>query len=311
MGRKPLTEVTAPQLLAMAKRIESRGAVDIAKRALQTCGQILRYAVAHGLLERNPAADVKPSDALKPRRKENYARLDAKEVPQLLRKIDAYQGTPTTWLEMALMALTVVRIGELIGARWREFDLAAAEWRIPAVRMKRRTQHIVPLSTPAIEVLATLNEQRRGVTDLLFPGERDHEKPMSNNTILKALERMGYKGRMTGHGFRGIASNNPARVGLPARCDRAVVGTPGTQRGQRRVQPRDLPEGAEGADAGLGGSPGSTAQRDAGHSAPLSLCVVFNVSETFEHSGHMRTKSRIGPLRSCLTILVQRANRNP
>lgn len=206
LGRKPVGEVTAPQLLAMAKRIESRGALDIAKRALQTCGQVFRYAVAHGQLERNPAADVKPSDALKPRRKTNYARLDAKEVPTLLRKIDAYQGTPTTRLAMMLMALTFVRTGELIGARWGEFDLEGAEWRIPPERMKMRTPHIVPLSRQAVEVLATLNEQRRGVTDLLFPGERDHEKPMSNNTILKALERMGYKGRMTGHGFRGIAS---------------------------------------------------------------------------------------------------------
>ena len=206
LGRKPVGEVTAPQLLAMAKRIESRGAIDIAKRALQTCGQVLRYAVAHGQLERNPAADVKPGDTLKPRRKSNYARLDVKEVPTLLRKIDAYQGTPTTRLAMMLMALTFVRTGELIGARWGEFDLECAEWRIPPERMKMRTPHIVPLSRQAVEVLATLNEQRRGVTDLLFPGERDHEKSMSNNTILKALERMGYKGRMTGHGFRGIAS---------------------------------------------------------------------------------------------------------
>jgi integrase len=206
LGRKPVGEVSAPQLLAMAKRIESRGAIDIAKRALQTCGQVLRYAVAHGQLERNPAADVKPGDALKRRRKTNYALLDAKEVPTLLRKIDAYQGTPTTRLAMMLMALTFVRTGELIGARWGEFDLEGAEWRIPFERMKMRTPHIVPLSRQAVEVLATLNEQRRGMTDLLFPGERDHEKPMSNNTILKALERMGYKGRMTGHGFRGIAS---------------------------------------------------------------------------------------------------------
>lgn len=206
LGRKPVSEITAPQLLAMAKRIESRGALDIAKRALETCGQILRYAVAHGLIERNPAADVKPSDALKPRKKENYARVDGREVPMLLRKIDAYQGTPTTRLAMMLMALTFVRTGELIGARWGEFDLEAAEWRIPAERMKMRVPHIVPLSTQAVEVLATLHAQRHGLGDLLFRGERDHEKPMSNNTILKALERMGYKGRMTGHGFRGIAS---------------------------------------------------------------------------------------------------------
>jgi integrase len=206
IGARPINEVTAPQLLAMAKKIEARGAVDIAKRALQTCNQILRHAVAHGQLARNPGADVKPSDALKPRRKENYARLDAKEVPMLLRKIEAYHGTPTTRLAMMLMALTFVRTGELIGARWREFDLEAAEWRIPAERMKMRTPHIVPLSTQALEVLATLHAHRHTASDLLFPGGRDHEKPMSNNTILMALERMGYKGRMTGHGFRGIAS---------------------------------------------------------------------------------------------------------
>lgn len=93
LGARPAAGITAPQLLAMAKGIESRGALDIAKRSLQTCGQIMRYAVAHGLIERNPAADVRPSDALKPRKKENYARLDAKDVPELLRKIEAYQGS--------------------------------------------------------------------------------------------------------------------------------------------------------------------------------------------------------------------------
>jgi integrase len=144
LGARPLANITAPQLLAMAKGIEARGALDIAKRALQTCGQIMRYAVAHGLIERNPAADVRPSDALKSRKKENYARLDAKEVPELLRKIEAYQGSTYTRLAMKLMAYTFVRTGELIGARWAEFDLEAAEWRIPAERMKMRTPHIVP-----------------------------------------------------------------------------------------------------------------------------------------------------------------------
>ena len=205
LGNKPITDITAPQLLAMAKAIENRGALDIAKRSLQTCGQILRYAVANGIIERSPAADVKPGDSLKARKKTNYARLEGKEVPTLLRKIDTYQGTPHTRLAMQLMALTFVRTGELIAARWEEFDLDVAEWRIPAERMKMRTPHIVPLSTQAVEVVATLHELR-GLSGLLFPGERNHERPMSNNTILKALERMGFKHRMTGHGFRGIAS---------------------------------------------------------------------------------------------------------
>ena len=205
LGGKAIATITAPMLLATVKKIEARGAVDIAKRAWQTAGQIFRYAVANGLLERNPATDVKPADALKPRKKSNYARLEAKEMPELLRKIEAYQGTPATRLSMKLMALTFVRTGELIGAHWDEFDLDAAEWRIPAERMKMKTPHIVPLSTQAIEVLASIHEIR-GLSGLLFQGERDHEKPMSNNTILGALKRMGYAGRMTGHGFRGVAS---------------------------------------------------------------------------------------------------------
>lgn len=106
---------------------------------------------------------------------------------------------------MQLMTLTFVRTGELIEARWDEFDLEAAEWRIPAQRMKMKTAHIVPLSVQAVDLLKCLNELR-GLSGLLFPGERDHDKAMSNGTILGALKRMGYAGRMTGHGFRGVAS---------------------------------------------------------------------------------------------------------
>ncbi|MEO6321317.1 MAG: site-specific integrase [Polaromonas sp.] len=142
---------------------------------------------------------------LAPRKKENYARIDARELPALLRKIEGYVGTPTTRLAMKLMALTFVRTGELIGARWEEFDFEAARWNIPAERMKMKTPHVVPLSTQANEVLQVLHGVT-GTKALLFPGERDHDKPMSNNTILGALDRMGYKSQMTGHGFRGVAS---------------------------------------------------------------------------------------------------------
>jgi integrase len=135
----------------------------------------------------------------------NYARIDTKELPELLRHIEAYQGAAVTRLAMKLMAMTFVRTSELIGARWSEFDLQARRWDIPADRMKMKTPHIVPLSTQAVEVLETL-KLVSGHGELLFPGERDHGKPMSNNTILGALARMGYKGRMTGHGFRGVAS---------------------------------------------------------------------------------------------------------
>lgn len=205
IGALPVSSITASQILTVSLKIEKRGALNLAKRAYQTCGQVLRYAVAHGLADRNAAADVKPSDALRPTRKVNYARLDVKEVPELLRKIDTYDGSVFTRLALRLMALTFVRTSELIGARWSEFDLEAAEWRIVPERMKMKTPHIVPLSTQAIAVLTELLALRQG-RDLVFPGERDHARPMSNNTILFALYRMGYHSRMTGHGFRGVAS---------------------------------------------------------------------------------------------------------
>lgn len=205
IGGKPISDITAPQLLAMAKRIEARGALDIARRAWQTCGQVFEFALTLGQVQRNPAKDVRPGAALKPRQQGHYARVDAKELPELLRRIYAYPGAVYTRMALQLMALTFVRTGELIGARWEEFDLDSAEWRIPASRMKMKTPHVVPLSRQAVDLLRCLHELR-GLSGLLFPGERDHEKPMSNNTILGALKRMGYGGRMTGHGFRGVAS---------------------------------------------------------------------------------------------------------
>jgi integrase len=205
IGGRPVAEVQAPELVAMLKAIESRGVNDLAKRALQTSSQVFRYAVAHGKATRNPATDIKPGDVLASRQKQNLARIDSKELPDLLRHIEAYQGAAITRLAMKLMAMTFVRTTELIGARWEEFDLDAARWDIPAERMKMKIPHIVPLSTHAVGVLQSL-ELVSGRGALLFPGERDHGKPKSNNTILKALERMGYKGRMTGHGFRGVAS---------------------------------------------------------------------------------------------------------
>jgi integrase len=205
IGSRPVSEIQAPELVKMMKAIQRRGALDIAKRCYQMTSQVFRYAIAHGLAERNPAGDIKPSDILPSRRQTNYARVDARELPALLRAIEAYQGTPVTRLAIKLLALTFVRTGELIAARWGEFDLQAGQWRIPPERMKMRTEHIVPLPLQAIQILQILNGIT-GKSELLFPGERDHSKPISNNTILKALERMGYKGRMTGHGFRGLAS---------------------------------------------------------------------------------------------------------
>jgi integrase len=205
LGERPITEIKAPELVAMVKAIEKRGASDLAKRALQTTGQVFRYAIAHGLAERNPATDIRPSDVLQPTVKVNLARIDARELPTLLKKMEVYQGTHVTRLALKLICLTFVRTTELIGARWAEFNLAAARWDVPAERMKMRTPHIVPLAAQTLEALNLLHEIT-GQSEFLFPGDRSASKHMSNNTILKALERMGYKGIMTGHGFRGLAS---------------------------------------------------------------------------------------------------------
>jgi len=205
-GSRPVDSIKTPDLVSLVKEIEKRGALDIAKRALQTVGQVFRYAAAHGKIENNPSSNIRPADVLRPSgKKVNHARVSATELSALMRKVDAYQGTPITRLAMKLLALTFVRTSELIGAKWSEFDLEAARWDIPAERMKMKTPHVVPLCPQAIEVLKTLRTITGG-RELLFPGERDHSKPMSNNTILKALERMGYKGKMTGHGWRGVAS---------------------------------------------------------------------------------------------------------
>jgi integrase len=205
LGERPIAEIEPMELVQLAKDIEARGASDMAKRILQIVGMVFRYAVAHGYSKRNPAAEIRPSDILKPTSKTNMARIDAKELPALLRAIELYDGRPLTRQAIKLMALTFVRTSELIGARWEEFDFDARRWSIPAARMKMKSPHIVPLSTQAVETLELL-QTISGGGDLVFPGEQDKNKPMSNMTILKALERMGYKGRMTGHGFRGLAS---------------------------------------------------------------------------------------------------------
>jgi len=205
LGNRPINEIEPMEVVQLVKAVEARGALDMAKRILQVTGMIFRYALAHGIAKRNPAAEIRPSDILKPTRQKNMARIDARELPALLRAIELYQGKHLTRLAVKMMALTFVRTSELIGARWEEFDLEAKRWMIPGMRMKMKTPHIVFLSRQAVEVLDLLRDLS-GSCDLLFPGEQNRNKPMSNMTILKALERMGYKGRMTGHGFRGLAS---------------------------------------------------------------------------------------------------------
>lgn len=205
IGARPVSKIETPELVSIMKAIERRGALDIARRAFRTCGQIFRYAIANGMAARNPASDISPSDVLKPRIKTNMARVSAPELPGLLRAIAAYPGTPQTRLAMQFMALTFVRTNELLGARWAEIDFEARRWNLPPERTKMKTPHVVYLADQTLELLRVLHVCS-GHSELLFPGQGDPQKPMSNGTILMALRRMGYSGKMTGHGFRGVAS---------------------------------------------------------------------------------------------------------
>lgn len=213
IGAIPITEIRAPDIVATAKAVEKRGAHDLARRAIQISGQVFRYAVGHGLVDRNPARDIEPEDVLKPVKENNYPRVSPARLSVLLKAMNRYEGHTRTRLALHLMSLTFLRTGELIGGRWDEFDLEGRRWTIPASRMKMPTAHIVPLSRQAVEVLEAL--QRAGTGEVfLFHGNTDHEKPISNNTILFALYRMGFKGEMTGHGFRGVASTALHEMGL-------------------------------------------------------------------------------------------------
>jgi integrase len=214
IGTVPVDNLTAPMILQVVRKIEARGATDIAKRALSTIGQVLRWSVANGLSTQNAAASIKPSEVLAATIVTNLARIDAKELPELLRKIEGYDGQALTKLALKLVALTFVRTSELIGARWAEFELEESRWRIPSERMKMKTPHIVPLSTQALEVLGEIHAISGG-GEILFPSERGQGKSMSNNTILFALYRLGYHSRMTGHGFRGLASTILHEQGWP------------------------------------------------------------------------------------------------
>ena len=205
LGHKFIDAVTAADIRTLMLTIEARGARDVAKRAHETTGQIFRFAIARGIASRNPAADFKSSDILAKAKEENFARVSSKELPDLLWKIENYDGDALTRLAMRLMAYTFVRTSELIESEWSEFDLEGSRWVIPAERMKMDTPHMVPLSRQSIAVLRALS-LLTGNRRLVFPGSNDKEKPMSNNTILFSLYRLGYKGRMTGHGFRGLAS---------------------------------------------------------------------------------------------------------
>lgn len=213
IGPRPIAEIDSPQMLSIVREVEARGVRETAKRILQRSRAVFQYGIMTGRCSRNPAADIDAQTVLKKGPGvQHMARVKATEIPQLMRDIDAYQGDLVTRLALRLMALTFVRTTEMIRAEWSEFDEAAAEWRVPPERMKMRDPHIVPLSRQALDVLAqlrALNGQHRFV--FYSVQGRSH---ISNNTMLYALYRMGYKSRMTGHGFRGLAATALRELGF-------------------------------------------------------------------------------------------------
>ena len=203
LGDLPIKEITPPMVLGVIRAVESRGALDVASRILQRTSAIFRYAIQTGRAIYNPAADMK--GVLKTRKVEHRSAISRGELPNFLKKLDSYSGNPITKLALRLIVLTFVRTGELRGARWEEFDVDQGEWRIPAERMKMRAPHIVPLSPNALAVVEELRPLT-GQFDLLFPSQRDQQKPISENTLLYALYRLGYHKLATVHGFRALAS---------------------------------------------------------------------------------------------------------
>ena len=205
LGSRPIKAITAPELLAVLRRVESRGANETAHRALQVCGRVFRYAIATGRAERDPSRDL--SGALAPIQERHFASItEPLAVGELLRAIDAYKGAFVTRCALRLAPLVFVRPGELRAAQWAEFDFDKSEWRIPASRMKARVQHIVPLSTQAVAILREL-QPLTGRFPFAFPSVRSRYRAMSENAVTGALRRMGYTGQdMTGHGFRSMAS---------------------------------------------------------------------------------------------------------
>jgi len=215
LGGRPVGEITAVELLEVLRRIEVRGALETAHRIKQITGQVFRYAIATGRASRDPSTDLR--GALPPVRETHHAALTKPaDVAALLRAINGYQGTFVVRYALRLAPMVFVRPGELRKAEWSEIDLDEGVWRIPAARMKMRTEHIVPLSRQAVQTLRELHPLT-GAGRYVFPSARTPGRPMSENAVLAALRRMGYeRDQMTGHGFRTMASTLLNEQGAPA-----------------------------------------------------------------------------------------------
>lgn len=204
LGTRPIADIKPLDLLEVIRKLESTGVKDTCSRVLRICSAIFRYAVVTGRIEHNPALNLK--GALRPYRENHFPSLRAKEIPEFLEALEALRTSEQNRIAFRMLLLTAVRSGELRRARWEDFDTTAREWRVPAEVMKMREEHIVPLSDQLLSLLSEL-EVISGHQEWLFPNQLRGKKPfMSENTINGMIKRMGYKGRVVGHGFRSMFS---------------------------------------------------------------------------------------------------------
>lgn len=202
LGNLPIDQIKGKDVLACAKKIEGRGAQEMAKRSIPLAGRIFRFAIRKGIIENDPTPHLQ--EALKPRKVKHMARLDISEFPAFLLRMDNYHGNILVKTALLVMTLTFVRTSELINMEWSEIDVENKLWRIPAYKMKMALPHIVPLSRQALELIESL-KPLTGNKQFVFYNHST-AKPLSNNALLSAIRTMGYMGKMTGHGFRGLAS---------------------------------------------------------------------------------------------------------
>lgn len=199
IGQQPVNEIKPLVLLNVLRRMESRGATEKAKKVRQRCSEVFRYAIVTGRAEYNPAADL--TSAMSGHESKHYPFLTVEELPDFFKALSGYTGSPLIVLAARLLILTGVRTGELRGAFWSEFYLEKAVWEIPAERMKMKRPHLVLLSTQALEIVQQLKVMS-GQYPLVFPGRNDPRKTMSEASINQVFKRIGYTGKVTGHGFR-------------------------------------------------------------------------------------------------------------
>ncbi|MEP6908061.1 MAG: tyrosine-type recombinase/integrase, partial [Pseudoxanthomonas sp.] len=210
IGNTPIAQIGFGEIRDIVRSVEKRGALDVAGRVKQRIAAVFRFAMEEELVTTNPARELKVT--LKGRRVTHRHAITREELPEFLGKLQAFPGGQETLIAMRLLMLTFVRTGELRGAKWSEIDFDTATWRVPAERMKMQQPHIVPLSTQAVEALLAIKEIT-GKGELIFRSPNKPRQAISENAVLFALYRMGYRGKMTGHGFRALASTTLNELG--------------------------------------------------------------------------------------------------